>query len=197
MVVCLAQADFMWPVCDFTNYAPLRDIHPSVPKCTLYPLHAQTGQSKQFMRHNWMLITKQAVLGPLECKWQDRDFKSNCCWLKCSEQAHFHTKHNTQKGWNGIMSDIQHTDPANNYGRSTEIPMLESQGQDNPFRWHSLLQLLFKIPSKLLLNNCSSSAKRHCESKKTAGLDFLKYFPVELRHISAYLQLFARAGRWW
>lgn len=116
-------------------------------KCTLYPLHAQTGQSKQFMRHNWMLITKQAVLGPLECKWQDRDFKSNCCWLKCSEQAHFHTKHNTQKGWNGIMSDIQHTDPANNYGRSTEIPMLESQGQDNPFRWHSLLQLLFKIPS--------------------------------------------------
>lgn len=47
----------------------------------------------------------------------------------------------------------------------------------------------------LLLNNCSSSAKRHCESKKTAGLDFLKYFPVELRHISAYLQLFARAGR--
>lgn len=95
------------------------------------------------------------------------------------------------------MSDIQHTDPANNYGRSTEIPMLESQAQDNPFKWYSLLWLLFKITSDLLLNNCSSSAKRHCESKKTAGQDFLKYFPVELRHISAYLQLFARAGRWW
>lgn len=63
--MCLAQSGSMWTACDFTNDAAISTLTtPS--QCSVR--HVQTGPFRQFMRHNWLLITKQTALGCLEHK---------------------------------------------------------------------------------------------------------------------------------
>lgn len=88
------------------------------------------------------------------------------------------------------------------HGGAAKLLSLESQEQDNPSRWYSLLSLLQITANVYHFADISLSAipkggawsfpkqqKQRQSSEKTAGLDCIKHLLLKLCHNSAYLWL--------